>query len=562
MPECREIRPISMSSDGRKLLARYSTSRNQQFVQLWDVDSQKMAWEQKAEMFAMTAVSPDGKRVWLMFRNSLRELDTTTGNVLQEKARQSSLAASSGTPGADFSSAYVNWANTVYSVHFTPADETEIRPGGRILNMCYAANPGLLLTLSIKSNRCSVLQGWAPNGTKLQEMFCLGGARGSWELAIDQTSGDVLVAKGAHLEGWNINGRPISNKKVSASSGAFSFFGDSSKVALIRSLDENSKRALKVFEVNSLSQSTPSANPERPFGDTSMLPVLSSSRDCELLAIAEGEDTPTNIRLLRKDGERLIDAANWKWTWGNKPFSPFFLSPQGSKLLTGDQILAATTGTLIATLNPKRALQPAAFSVWLDEKRLAELRASASDSASEGASDESASAQRALIIWSTDTGEKMASVAAPKGAALAASPDGKWIAEAGLDNRVRIRDTSNLLATTEFRAHDDVIHGNLSILGSKACGLAWHPQLPILATLSMDGSIKLWEMPSGRLLNEIRGLLYARTAALPMALSFSKDGETVLINMKGSGLLWFAYSLKDLRSGSRKEMHPAVTTFP
>jgi hypothetical protein len=37
-----------------------------------------------------------------------------------------------------------------------------------------------------------------------------------------------------------------------------------------------------------------------------------------------------------------------------------------------------------------------------------------------------------------------------------------------------------------------------------------------------------------------------------MALNFSQDGETVLISRKGSGVWWYAYSLKDLRSGAEK----------
>jgi hypothetical protein len=69
----------------------------------------------------------------------------------------------------------------------------------------------------------------------------------------------------------------------------------------------------------------------------------------------------------------------------------------------------------------------------------------------------------------------------------------------------------------------------------------------------MDGSMKLWEMPAGKLLNEIRGLLYGNhNPSMPMALNFSQDGETVLISMKGSGVWWYAYSLKDLRSGAEK----------
>ena len=71
--------------------------------------------------------------------------------------------------------------------------------------------------------------------------------------------------------------------------------------------------------------------------------------------------------------------------------------------------------------------------------------------------------------------------------------------------------------------------------------LAWHPKKPILATGSTDHSVKLWDLQTGRLLEEIHSLLGA-----PNALAFSPSGMRLSCSVHQDSVhVWELESLKD-----------------
>ena len=111
------------------------------------------------------------------------------------------------------------------------------------------------------------------------------------------------------------------------------------------------------------------------------------------------------------------------------------------------------------------------------------------------------------------------------------------IAGYGADRKVRIRDAATLAVQQEFRAHDGPI-----------TALAWHPTKPILATTSTDLSIRLWNLETGRRLEELRGPL-----GTPHALSFSPSGQRLGCSA-GDGItrIWEPKSLNDQPSAPPK----------
>jgi hypothetical protein len=101
--------------------------------------------------------------------------------------------------------------------------------------------------------------------------------------------------------------------------------------------------------------------------------------------------------------------------------------------------------------------------------------------------------KRFLARWDTRSGKLEDHVPAPEFSCLAASPDGKWIAEGGRDKRLRIRDAASLDVQKSFRIHD-----------REVLGVAWHPRLPLVVTASNDGTVKIWSARDWSLVQEIR----------------------------------------------------------
>jgi WD40 repeat protein len=110
---------------------------------------------------------------------------------------------------------------------------------------------------------------------------------------------------------------------------------------------------------------------------------------------------------------------------------------------------------------------------------------------------------------------------------IAAAPDASRFAEGGVDKVIRIHDASTLETTSEFRAHDDSI-----------TAVAWHPHLPILGTGSADLTVRLWDLRTGKLLEEIRGSLKP-----PSSLRFSPSGRSLLSVSGATVRVWEPDSL-------------------
>jgi serine/threonine protein kinase/WD40 repeat protein len=129
-----------------------------------------------------------------------------------------------------------------------------------------------------------------------------------------------------------------------------------------------------------------------------------------------------------------------------------------------------------------------------------------------------------IVAWNTSTGQRIAQARhASSLNCLATEPRGNRLAEGGDDKFIRIRDAESLAVLREFRAHDYPIHT-----------VAWNPVFPILATSATDRAIRLWNVETGRMIEEVH--IGQREAT---ALRFSPDGRRLAASSPGARtLIW------------------------
>jgi hypothetical protein len=138
----------------------------------------------------------------------------------------------------------------------------------------------------------------------------------------------------------------------------------------------------------------------------------------------------------------------------------------------------------------------------------------------------------AIVVWDSSDGKVLRHQFNPTTLhALAVSPDGTLLAEAGTDRRVRIRDCQTLEIVQEFRAHDGTIGA-----------LAWHPSLPVLATASEDLTVRFWNLETGERIVDL-AVLDDR----PVEMSFSPTGKRFTVSDTKTIRIWELKSAQDPR---------------
>ncbi len=101
-----------------------------------------------------------------------------------------------------------------------------------------------------------------------------------------------------------------------------------------------------------------------------------------------------------------------------------------------------------------------------------------------------------------------------RGNCLVVSPDHSLIALGGADRMIHISEAETLKVKMSIRVHDDEV-----------TALAFHPSRPVIATASMDGSVKLWDYTTKKMVNYFIGL-----EGTPVCLSFSPNGKLLAVD--------------------------------
>lgn len=185
------------------------------------------------------------------------------------------------------------------------------------------------------------------------------------------------------------------------------------------------------------------------------------------------------------------------------------LNVDGSRML-GIQRTATTLGVVNTSTGARLDLRHA-----LSEKGVPFVTASfGADNqiiAIRGNSADQAQTDTMLELWPADSAKPTKSLHSPLGqTTIQSSPDGKLIAVADLGWHVAILKSDTLETVHRFRAHDDLVRD-----------LDFHPRQKILASVSNDMSIKLWDYAADppRLIRTVLG-----PTDEPMNVAFNATG--------------------------------------
>ncbi|QDT28482.1 translocation protein TolB [Gimesia panareensis] len=143
----------------------------------------------------------------------------------------------------------------------------------------------------------------------------------------------------------------------------------------------------------------------------------------------------------------------------------------------------------------------------------------------------SASADATVKVWSVATGDRLDTLSQPlkEQSSVSFSPDGNYIVATGADNRIRkwrfvSRKSAriNPLVIARFAHESPVIQ------------ITYSPDGKLLASISDDHSLKIWDADQLRLLHVIENL-----PAIPTSVAFSPDSHMALVGFSNGQLKRF-----------------------
>ncbi|CAG8716511.1 8588_t:CDS:2, partial [Dentiscutata erythropus] len=145
------------------------------------------------------------------------------------------------------------------------------------------------------------------------------------------------------------------------------------------------------------------------------------------------------------------------------------------------------------------------------------------------------------FLWRSDTGEQICELSGHSDTVQSVlfSKDGQYVASGGMDGKVFVWKVDNRELIASLEGPDEVVW------------LDWHPKGTILLAGANDGTMWMWQIPSGNCMNVFSGHAGPVTAG-----QFTPDGKKIVSGSEDSSLiLWdpktAAASLKISREDAR-----------
>ena len=396
--------------------------------------------------------------------------------------------------------------------------------GDQSPHVSFIPGGGQVVTATLLPDGRQNIQLWNPLTGERMRALTGGGGQVSW-VAVHPVSGELLVAGPPASRAWSITGLPAQwTIKMS----------QSTRLPVVAFWNSDDM----LFAPSSHSDLT--LNQLR---DGVWTPVwgqglkycrVNVSADGQLAAFADTEPggKKTELRSLRGPGAHPRELATILQKFGS---SNLRLSPNGDRIVDIEnynhslEFFDTASGTQPVTLD-RTDIRRVWDAGWLGSQRIVGITTVNAERGQPGSGER-------IVVWDAASGKIVQTAAnTSESDVLAVAPDSTRFAEAGADKIVRVRDAS-LAVLREFRAHDGPI-----------TALAWHPSKPIIATASADLSIKIWNVDTGKRLEEIRGILSAPMP--PAGLAFSPSGHRLACTTpRDATRIWEPPSLSDQPGG-------------
>ncbi len=521
---------LKFSTSGDTLVAA-TPERGQIYVLDVATNTLRRSWQGKAP--GLTYLSNKNKTVtfWPIFGEP-DECDIVTGTVTSRPAKGGYKTGN----GNREHHAFTPDNTRVFDLSYGSLRQFDIGSGRKLFDerlpagsarfsrLSLFANEGLLATLSAVSDGAAVLLVHdSLDGHVLQRRLIAMKKTVAldWTLVTHPLSKRIAVACGNTLKVWSIPD-PMETLRVNAHAlsvqdSGFWFSRNPNVAHFVASAKQfpPNKTQAQLARINL--ENLEKSQGDKP-EDTSLLvlnkdtpPVihLSANRDGSLVGM-QFSQSPTLV-IWRNQDDSLVEINRFDLP-GYSGFTQ--VSPTGRLVWSSTGSIETASGKQLQRVNRKNLSEhPEWISpAWVGESYVAEVLLLRKEY-----SRNTIALERSIVLWSAKTDDPVAIAPAPEVNALAASPDGAQIVEAGKDMRVRIRNGTTLAVERTIRVHDGPV-----------IGVAWHPTLPLLATAAEDFSVRIWDLRTDTLVEEFRTTRNTPT----QRLRWSPDGRFLGVSYK------------------------------
>jgi len=486
--------------DGRRLLQSNGFDAR---CCLWETETGRQLW--RLEGFSRVVFEPAGGNVIGARANALFLLDTANGSVLRPlssiRARITTLAVRPGGRMLVFGDS----EGIVHGVDVEDGGVVFERLGhnGSIRGLDFTPDGRRFATVADAENKGQSIHVWdAETGTRLQSL--LGGKSQPQTLRIHPLSEHLLVT-GPLTKTWALS-HPAPGWVLPGGATAAFLGGDASCLG-------RNRQGVGRFRLHAAGLETDWTREGAGAWN------LAANASARVAAATRYGNLGGEIVALR-----AVEATVVETPTGTIDSAVSFvrLSPSGERLMaftpggTCAGHFDTVTGARLPQLDHQNVIRVMNDVAWLDETRVV---GAVTLFALRGAP----RSEERLALWDSPSGEllQFQPSTVPVNC-LAPAPDARSFAEAGDDKLIRLRDAETLEVRREFRAHD-----------ASVTAMVWHPTRPILASASADLTLKLWEVPGGRLLRELRGPVKAISQ-----LVFSPGGGRLLSAGPDATRIW------------------------